>query len=110
MADSRYVLMHKNTPVAAIQLAPDTGVIRSVGHVYNALHVPVGIPVKKGVIDRSALNTWWTGRAIPASRDRIRDALRELELCHDGHRQIEQLAVDRTMCQILYPLHITFSI
>lgn len=80
MADSRYVLMHKNTPVADLQLDTDTGVIRSVGHVYNALHVPVGIPVKKGVIDRSALNTWWTGRAIPASRDRIRDALRELEL------------------------------
>ena len=68
MADSRYVLMHKNTPVADLQLDTDTGVIRSVGHVYNALHVPVGIPVKKGVIDRSALNTWWTGRAIPASR------------------------------------------
>lgn len=54
MADSRYVLMHKNTPVADLQLDTDTGVIRSVGHVYNALHVPVGIPVKKGVIDRSA--------------------------------------------------------
>ena len=42
MADSRYVLMHKNTPVADLQLDTDTGVIRSVGHVYNALHVPVG--------------------------------------------------------------------
>lgn len=47
MADSRYVLMHKNTPVADLQLDTDTGVIRSVGHVYNALHVPVGIPVKR---------------------------------------------------------------
>lgn len=30
MADSRYVLMHKNTPVADLQLDTDTGVIRSV--------------------------------------------------------------------------------
>ena len=43
MADSRYVLMHKNTPVADLQLDTDTGVIRSVGHVYNALHVPPSI-------------------------------------------------------------------
>ena len=28
MADSRYVLMHKNTPVADLQLDTDTGVIR----------------------------------------------------------------------------------
>ena len=80
MADSRYTLMHKNTPVADLQLDTDTGVIRSVGQVYNAPHIPVGIPVKKGAVDRGALNAWWTGRAIPASRDRIRDALRELDL------------------------------
>lgn len=80
MADSRYTLMHKNTPVAGLQLDTDTGVIRSVGQVYNAPHIPVGIPVKKGVVDRGALNAWWTGRAIPTSRDRIRDALRELDL------------------------------
>ena len=80
MADHHYVLMHKNTPVADLQLDTDTGVIRSVGQVYNAPHIPVGIPVKKGAVDRGALNAWWTGRAIPPSRDRIRDALRELDL------------------------------
>lgn len=77
MADSRYVLMHKNTPVADLQLDTDTGVIRSVGHVYNALHVPVGIPVKKGVIDRSALNTWWRrGELNPRPKTFERELLR----------------------------------
>lgn len=80
MADSRCILMHKNTLVVDLQLDTATGVIRSVGQVYNALHIPVGIPVKRGVVDRSALNAWWTGRAIPVSRDRIRDALQELKL------------------------------
>lgn len=79
MADN-YILMHKNTPVADLQLDTQTGVIGAVGHVYNAAHVPVGIPVRKDAIDRKSLNDWWTGRAIPASRDRIQDALRELEL------------------------------
>lgn len=67
MADHHYVLMHKNTPVADLQLDTDTGVIRSVGQVYNAPHIPVGIPVKKGAVDWGALNAWWTGRAIPTS-------------------------------------------
>ena len=80
MADSNYILMHKNTPVADLQLDTDTGVIGSVGHIYHEAHVPVGVPVNRGVIDRRALNAWWTGRAIPASRDRIQDALRELNL------------------------------
>lgn len=43
-------------------------------------HVPVGIPVKKGVINRAALNEWWKGRAIPASRAGIRNALEQLNL------------------------------
>ena len=80
MADSNYILMHKNTPVADLQLDTDTGVIGSVGHIYHEAHVPVGVPVNRGVIDRRVLNAWWTGRAIPASRDRIQDALRELNL------------------------------
>ena len=80
MADGSYILMHKRTPVADLQLDSDTCVIRSIGQVYHEAHVPVGIPVKKGAIDRRALNTWWSGRAIPASRDRIRDALEEMNL------------------------------
>jgi len=44
MADSRYILMQKNTLVADLQLDTATGVIWSVGQVYNALHIPLGIP------------------------------------------------------------------
>ena len=74
MADSGYILMHKNIPVADLQLDRDTGLIRSVGQVYHAAHLPVGVQVSKGAVDRRALNTWWTNRAIPDSRDRIQDA------------------------------------
>lgn len=77
---SHYILMHKEIPVAELLLDGACGIIRSVGRVYEALHVPVGIPVKGGEIDRSALNAWWQGRAIPASRMGIRDALQEMKI------------------------------
>lgn len=87
MADSkqydcykRYILMHKNVPVCDIELDEESGAISAVVKAEAPAHVPVGIMVKKGVIDRAALNEWWKGRAIPASRDGIRGALAELNL------------------------------
>lgn len=82
MADSmkKYVLMHKNIPVADIELDEASCAISAIGHVHVENHVPVGISVKKGMIDRSALNEWWKGRAIPASRAGIKSALVELNL------------------------------
>ncbi len=74
------MLMHKNEPVAEIELDEATSSISAIGQVYAERHVPVGIPVKKGRIDRTALNEWWRGRAIPASRDGIKEALMELNL------------------------------
>ena len=83
MADSfckQYTLMHKNVSVAELELDAASGSISDIGEVYSVPHVPVGISVKKGRIDRAALNEWWWGRAIPASRDGIKDALLELNL------------------------------
>ena len=80
MAESSYILMHKRTPVADLQIDTPTGTISAVGRVHAAEHVPVGIPVKKGMIDRAALNAWWKGRAIPASRSGIQHALHELQV------------------------------
>lgn len=83
MADKlhqQYVLMHKNVPVADLELDTASGSISAVGPVHEEEHVPIGISVKKGKIDRAALNEWWKGRAIPASRDGIRHALTELNV------------------------------
>lgn len=82
MADSKkkYMLMHKNIPVCKIELDEASGAISAVSNAEDPMHVPVGIAVKKGVVDRAALNEWWKGRAIPASRDGIRSALEELNL------------------------------
>ena len=82
MADGlkKYMLMHKNIPVADIELDTVSGAVFSVGPVWKAAHVPVGIPVKSGTVDRKAFNEWWRGRSIPASRMGIREALMELKI------------------------------
>lgn len=79
-AAKQYILMHKDVPVAELALDTASGAISAIGAAATEDHVPVGIPVRKGVIDRAALNEWWKGRAIPASRDGIRHALTELHL------------------------------
>lgn len=77
---AQYMLMHKNIPVAELTLDTASGAIISIGTVWEAAHVPVGIPVKNHTINRSMLNEWWRGRAIPASRSGIRNALLELQV------------------------------
>ncbi|WP_287993094.1 HipA domain-containing protein [Ruminococcus sp.] len=71
-----YTLMHKNIPVADIEIDEDTGVIIRIGDIYAKEHLPAGVPFcHNGTIDRAALNKWWTRRSIPASRMGINDAL-----------------------------------
>lgn len=77
---TRFILKHKERTVAEIELDEATGSIAKIGKVFNERHVPVGVSIKRGKIDRAALNEWWRGRSIPASRDGIREALEELKL------------------------------
>ena len=72
-----YTLMHKNIPVVDMTI-DETGYIAKLRNVQDARHLPVGIGVFKSGIDRKALNDWWTGRSIPASRSGIDAALQSI--------------------------------
>jgi len=74
------ILMHKRIPVADIELDDATGFIRKINKIFAPEHLPVGVPIRKGIADRAALNDWWTDRSIPASRSGIRDALETLDI------------------------------
>ena len=76
----KYTLMHKNIPVLEMVLDDASCAILQVTEIYHAAHVPIGISMRNGVIDRSALNVWWRGRSIPASRQGIRQALETLRI------------------------------
>lgn len=58
-----------------MELDDATGFIKKINSVYVPEHLPIGVPIKKGIADRAALNDWWTERSIPASRSGIREAL-----------------------------------
>ena len=73
-------LMHRRIEVAKLELDDETGIICKIEAVMSAEHVPVGVPVKNGIIDRGELNKWWTDRSIPASRSGVREALETLNL------------------------------
>ena len=73
-------LMHKRIPVAEMELDDATGFIQKIGTVYAPEHLSVGVPIRRGITDRAALNEWWTDRSIPASRSGVREALEALEI------------------------------
>lgn len=73
-------LMHRKIPVAQLELDDTTGFIQKIGTLHSAEHLPVGVPVRHGIVDRAALNDWWTERSIPASRSGVREALETLQI------------------------------
>ena len=73
-------LMHKRMKVAELELDAATGFMQRIGTIYAPEHLPVGVPVRRGVADRAALNEWWTDRSIPAGRSGVREALEALEI------------------------------
>lgn len=70
--------MHRQIPVADIEIDNNTGLIERIGKVYAPEHLPIGVKAKKGICDRAALNEWWGDRSIPTSRSGIREALNTL--------------------------------
>ena len=76
--------MHRHIPIAEVELDEATGSIQRVGAVYAPEHLPLGVPLRKGIPDRAALNAWWTERSIPASRSGLREALEAMEIRSSG--------------------------
>jgi len=66
--------MHKNFPVVDMEI-DETGYIAKLRDLFDERRLPVGTGVTSAGIDRKAINDWWTGRSIPASRDGLNEAL-----------------------------------
>lgn len=67
-----YTLMNKNTPVLKMDM--DDGYIISIKEIFSSKYLPVGVSDKPNLI-KTNLRDWWSGRRIPASRDKIRESL-----------------------------------
>ena len=73
--------MHKRLAVAELEL-DEAGFIQKIISVYAPEHLPIGVPIRRGIVDRAAFNAWWIDRSIPASRSGIREALEVLDIAN----------------------------
>ncbi|MDR1754458.1 MAG: HipA domain-containing protein, partial [Eubacterium sp.] len=73
-----YTLMHRKIPVAEIEISGKRTKISKIGKVLNNEHFPLGTISNTGKSDIDDLNDWWSGRAIPASRQNFREAMEDL--------------------------------
>jgi len=65
-----WILMHKNIPVARLEIIEETGSIVRVTETLSIDHAPVAT-LNRGQIGRVELNNWLSDRSIPASRQNI---------------------------------------
>ena len=80
---SKYILMHKDNPVAALEIDEASGVISAIGEVYAEEHIPLGITVKRGRIERSELNDWWKRQSDSGKSFGDKNSIRRLADCND---------------------------
>ena len=76
----KYTLMHKNVAVADIDIYEQSGTITNIGKTYNLEHLPVGVHLINGNINRNELNAWWRERSIPAERTGINRIFAKLNI------------------------------
>ena len=82
-----YTLCHKDIQVLEFKMEDDE--VSDVISILDEKHLPVGVfkDFEKGVSKKQLFRSWWRSRAIPASRQNLRDALEML-----GNITTEQLA------------------
>ncbi|MDR0909533.1 MAG: excisionase [Spirochaetaceae bacterium] len=75
-----HILMHKRLEVASVEVDDVMGVILRINEIFVPAHMPLGVPPETTVNAIKLLNEWWQGRAIPASRSGLREALEILKI------------------------------
>lgn len=73
-------LMHKRIAVAEMSIDDVTGFIEEVSAVYEPRHIPIGVSVANGIVERAELNEWWGNRSVLLSRKGVREALKILNV------------------------------
>ncbi len=88
----KYILMHRKTETAELLIDEMNGSISGPCEIISVSHMPPGT-VKRENANRSALDSWWKGRSIPASRQGIRKILDDLGIVSAQSLMIKNLAL-----------------
>lgn len=78
---SKFTLMNKNNKVFDFEYNDDEHLIIDFERNYldNEKYAPFGI-IKNAVIEKNAFNKWWKNRQIPASRNGLKEVLRNSDI------------------------------
>ena len=87
-----WTLMHKNIPVANLEIIEEVGTVARVVEVFNIHHAPVGTTSNER-IDRVDLNNWLKRRSIPASRENLDQLMRDLNIINSQALSLKSLAL-----------------
>lgn len=74
-----YILKHKDIDVLKFKFS-ESNKISEVTEVFNIEHLPIGILKNENLNITEAMATWWEHRKIPASRDKLEEGLRLLNI------------------------------
>ena len=87
----KYILMHRETAVAVLSINDISGTVYRVDDVLQPAHLPIGLYAADRKELAKNLNLWLSGRAIPASRSGVREALEALEISSTKMTPISRL-------------------
>lgn len=76
-----FELMHRDSPVATLEIQDDSGALLDIIDVTDMGRMPVGTVVDGEIRRRRAIE-WWSSRAIPVSRSGIGRVLEALDIGH----------------------------
>lgn len=74
-----FELMHKEMPVALVDLNEHSGTLGSLETVHDMDRMPMGTVVQ-GAVREDRLSRWWSRRSIPATRSGLREVLERLDI------------------------------
>lgn len=89
----KYSLMQQDIVVADLEIEETTGRIQKIYQVWEAERMPVGVPIRRGIADRTALNEWWADRRIPLYREGVPEALSDLQIANPAMLSLQSLGM-----------------
>jgi len=84
--------MHKNIPVANLNVLAKVGWVESVGAIFNLEHAPIGTVVGNH-LDHEELSHWLKGRSIPESRENVDKILSALNVLNTPALALKSLGL-----------------
>lgn len=77
---AHFYLMHKDLPIAVLDVAETTADVLDIVQVLDEKHFPLGVVPMGDAPDILSFRKWWKGRGIPASRHGLEQALHRLDV------------------------------